>query len=348
MELAKNQIAAYAEAGFTKIHLDASMPLKGDSVNENGMIDPELVAKRTAELCFVSEKAFSKKFNNSIKPVYIIGSDVPIPGGAKGSLDDIRITPVGDVKEILEATKRAFEEKELNDAWERVVAVVVQPGVEFGDRRVVDYDPLKATDLKAFIEKQPQIVFEAHSTDYQMPESLKKMVEDHFVILKVGPWLTYAFREAIFALSYIETELLPLHEGMKASGIIQNIEKSMVKNPEYWIKHYRGNEQEKAFSRKYSFSDRIRYYWSKKEVAQSLDILINNLRSVEIPSSLISQFLPIQYEAIRNGEIDKQPEMLIHHKIREILTIYSFATKMKRIQENKLRSERTHTATERI
>ncbi len=37
---------------------------------------------------------------------------------------------------------------------------------------------------------------------------LRGLVTDHFAILKVGPVLTYAYREAVFALSFIEDELL--------------------------------------------------------------------------------------------------------------------------------------------
>ena len=38
------------------------------------------------------------------------------------------------------------------------------------------------------------------------------MVEAHFAILKVGPGLTYAFREAVFALAEMETILIAKDE----------------------------------------------------------------------------------------------------------------------------------------
>ena len=64
------------------------------------------------------------------------------------------------------------------------------------------------------------IVYEAHSTDYQKKDSLKKMVEDNFAILKVGPWLTFAFREAVFALAKIEEELLKTYRNVKQSNVV--------------------------------------------------------------------------------------------------------------------------------
>ena len=47
------------------------------------------------------------------------------------------------------------------------------------------------------------MVFEAHSTDYQTPAALGALVQDHFAILKVGPGVTFALREALWALSDI-------------------------------------------------------------------------------------------------------------------------------------------------
>ena len=111
------------------------------------------------------------------------------------------------MEEIISLTKEAFNRLELENAWERVVAVVVQPGVEFSDDAVSAYNPRKARQLSLYIENIPQMVYEAHSTDYQLPDLLKNMVVDHLAILKVGPWLTYAFREAVFSLAAIEAEL---------------------------------------------------------------------------------------------------------------------------------------------
>ena len=327
MKNARDQIQAYVKAGFTKIHLDASMPLPGDKSENHLPLDSRLVAQRSADLCLAAEAAAESR-SGEIKPIYIIGTDVPIPGGARESLDNIRVTPVNEVEEIITLTQEAFKKRGLEDAWQRVVAVVVQPGVEFSDDDIAEYKPKRAKKLKDYIENHPQMVFEAHSTDYQNPDGLKKMVEDHLVILKVGPWLTYALREAVFSLAAIENEMSVYQHNNSQSNIIETLEQAMLNEPKYWNNHYHGNDQQKAFARKYSFSDRIRYYWPQKSVTDALDLLLKNLKSKPIPLSLIDQFLPVQYQALRSGEITNNPYDFIHHRIIEVLRIYSTATGM--------------------
>lgn len=326
MKNARDQIQAYVKAGFTKIHLDASMPLEGDKSEKHLPLDAQIVAIRSAELCEAAEEAANE--TGGIKPVYIIGTDVPIPGGAQESLENIRITPVSEVEEIISLTQAAFKERRLEEAWERVVAVVVQPGVEFSDDDIAEYVPAKAKELRDYIKAHPQMILEAHSTDYQKPDALKQMVEDHMAILKVGPWLTYVFREAIFALAAIEKELNYFKKIYITSNIVEVLEQAMQDEPKYWQKHYHGNESQLAFARKYSYSDRIRYYWPQKSVADALDILLNNLKAESIPISLIGQYMPAQYEALREGQIKNNPNDLIHHKIMEVLQVYSNAAGM--------------------
>ncbi len=326
MSNARDQIRAYVKAGFTKIHLDASMPLPGDESINHLPLSAHIVAKRSAELCQVAEDEAS--ISNGVAPVYIIGTDVPIPGGAQESLDNIRITPVEEVEEIIELTREAFAKKGLNDAWERVVAVVVQPGVEFSDDDIAEYDRSKAIKLIDYIKNHPQMVFEAHSTDYQHQGALKEMVEDHMAILKVGPWLTYAFREAVFALAAIENELTKFGNIDSPSNIIETIDDAMQSDPKYWQKHYHGDESQLAYARMYSYSDRIRYYWPQKSVDDALNKLLNNLKTNSIPVSLVGQYLPNQYEALRAGQIKNSPVDFIHHKIMEVLKIYSNSSGM--------------------
>ncbi len=326
MARAREQIKCYVEAGFSKIHLDASMPLKGDSSKSGSPLSAELVAQRSADLCVVAEEAARNFSKRELKPVYVIGTDVPVPGGAVGSLETVRITPVEEVKEVLQQTQEAFFSKGLQDAWERTIAVVVQPGVEFGNDHIADYQREYARELKQFIEAEPQFVYEAHSTDYQNREALRAMVEDHFVILKVGPALTFALREAVFALSFMEDILAEGNRALKPSNMRKVLDRAMLRNPEYWQKHYGGTKAEKALARRFSFSDRIRYYWPEPEVQQALQKLLSNLRVFLPPLSLISQFMPAEYEALRRREIELDPETLIDHKIRSVLKDYVFAT----------------------
>ena len=111
----------------------------------------------------------------------------------------------------------------------------------------------------ASIKEYPNLIFEGHSTDYQTKIKLKELVEDGVGILKVGPGLTFAMREALFALAHIEEELL-YGRDVKTSNLIETLDKAMLNDDKYWKKHYQGTDLEIRLKRKYSFSDRCRYY----------------------------------------------------------------------------------------
>ena len=322
---AQDQISAYVSAGFTKIHLDASMKCADDGAQDKSL-DPAIIAERCAILCKSSEEAISKSGSDVDLPVYIIGTDVPSPGGAKEHNETINITTPEEVEETIKLTKKAFIKYNLQETWERVVGVVVQPGVEFGDSEVFDYDRNKSKELVDCIEIYPTLVYEAHSTDFQKKELLRQMVEDHFSFLKVGPWLTYTFREAVFALALIEKEMLLNKKGSIISNLIEVVDQRMIDFPKYWEKYYTSSEEENRLKRKYSYSDRIRYYWSDKKVEESLQRLLKNLTENKIPLTLLSQHLPEEYYAIREGIISENPEEIIVHKISGVLEIYNYAT----------------------
>jgi D-tagatose-1,6-bisphosphate aldolase subunit GatZ/KbaZ len=328
MRLAKEQVRAYVEAGYCKIHLDTSMRCGDDPGGENDPLDPETIARRSAELCKVAEETIlaSSSDDPSSLPVYVIGTEVPPPGGSVERIEKIEPTQVQNLKQTIELTRKAFFDLKLESAWERVLAVVVQPGIEFSDTNVVDYDRQKVVGLRDFIAADPQLVFEAHSTDYQTARKLRQMVEDHFAILKVGPALTFAFREAVFALEAVEKEWLGARRGRKLSDLSATVTRVMLDNPGYWEKYYQRNREPGRLSIIYSYSDRIRYYWSHPEVRRSLDVLLSNLSQYPPPLNLISGFLPNQYKAIREGVIRNDPRDIIQHKIQETLSMYADAT----------------------
>jgi len=304
MDKAKTLIREYVQAGFVKIHLDCSMRLADDSP---GALNPEIIARRTAQLAKVAETVESDSASR-----YVIGTEVPVPGGATEHEEGVRVTKVPDVQQTIDVTRDAFLREGLDAAWERVIAIVVQPGVEFGDDFVLPYQPNAAQELSRFIESQP-MVYEAHSTDYQTLNALQDLVRDHFAILKVGPALTFAFRKAVFALALIENELIA--EGQR-SNIIQILDAAMLRHPEYWQKYYRGDEAEQAFKRKYSLSDRARYYWVQPEVQNALTKLFANLVRQPLPYSLLSQFV---------GETGFTADQVIAWKINQVLERYAKA-----------------------
>lgn len=323
-EIALEKACALARAcvlaGYLKIHLDASMSCRGDRPT----LDDETVAQRAAQICAVAERARADRRDQLPAPLYVIGTEVPVPGGEQSGARGPQPTTVDHVRRTLETFQNAFFAHGLHDPWERVMGLVVQSGAEFSDTKVFDYDPQKTSQLRKHLPESPSLVYEAHSTDYQTPNALEKMVQDHFAILKVGPWLTFAYREAIFALSAIEREWLGNSKKTRLSAVIETLNAAMLRNPVHW-QGYFGDQDEamQSVSRQFSYSDRCRYYWPDPAVQREVDLLLRNLSSDEIPLTLISQHFPEQYGRIRAGELLGRPESLIAQHIRKVLTIYS-------------------------
>jgi D-tagatose-1,6-bisphosphate aldolase subunit GatZ/KbaZ len=308
-------------AGYQKIHLDTSMPCGDDAKS----LDEQTVAERAAILCRAAEAACDEMPTGSPRPLYVIGTEVPAPGGEVAEGECPVPTKVEDVHRTLDVFRSAFQAHDLFAAWENVVGLVVQPAVEFGDAKVFDYDRRKVHALSAALPASPALVYEAHSTDYQAPAALAEMVEDHFAILKVGPWLTFAYREAIFALSSIEREILGHKHEVRSSQVREAIEAEMMRNRAYWRSYYHGDDDELRLSRAFSFSDRCRYYWPQPSVQEEVNRLLRNLSLFSYPLTLLSQYLPLEYEAIRQGALENHPAALIGHHIRRVLRFYSAA-----------------------
>src|SRR6202000_1968667 len=110
-------------------------------------------------------------------------------------------------KTTLEIHREIFSRNGLADAFARVIAIVVQPGVEFGNENVILYDPARARPLGKLLEDEPTLIYEAHSTDYQGRAPLSELVKDGIAILKVGPELTFRLREALSGLDFIASDM---------------------------------------------------------------------------------------------------------------------------------------------
>lgn len=326
MEKADVLIAAYVEAGYTKIHLDCSMSCADDPE----VLADEVVASRSARLMRVAEDTAHRI--GSPGPVYVIGTEVPVPGGAHETLDHLTPTPADRARRTIDAHRSAFAERGLDEVWPRVVALVVQPGVEFDHVNVFDYRRDATVELRTVLDTEPNLVFEAHSTDYQRPEQLRELVEDHWAILKVGPGLTFAMREALFALALVEAELVPR---TSRSNLVEVLERRMLAEPKYWEGYYEaGGERsdggiasprEQRTARRYSYSDRLRYYWADPEVDAARLTLLENLDRTGVPLPLISQFLPGQYDRIRAGQLEPVPQALVIDRIRDAIRPYAHA-----------------------
>lgn len=329
MALSIDLIKAYVSAGFTKIHVDTSMKVASDDPDTR--LSDETIARRGATLVKVAEETYKELLNsnpNAVEPVYIVGSEVPIPGGSTAAVDEgVQVTKVEDFKATMETFKVAFAKENLSDVWERVLAIVVQPGVEEKDSGCTEYDRAKATELAKAIKEIPDLVFEGHSTDYQTKIKLREMVEDGVAILKVGPGLTYSAREALFALSFIEDEVATF-KPIEKSNFREVLDAEMLKNDKNWKKHYHGSAEEIAHKRKYSFSDRSRYYYTTEAVDAAVNKLLENLKD-GCPLNLLSQFMPIQYTKVREGSLKNDPKELIIDRVGNTIDEYLYATHQK-------------------
>lgn len=294
MEKARIMIDAFARAGFTKLHLDTSMGCAG----EPAALPDAITAERAASLAAVAEKAVTE--TGGMKPVYIIGTEVPIPGGAMEELDVLEVTHANAALETVRIHEKAFADLGLTDAFSRAIAAVVQPGVEFGNENVIAYDPAAAKSLSATLAQMPAFVFEAHSTDYQTRAALTALVNDGFAILKVGPGLTFTLREAFYGLDRIADFLFA---GKRDATLIETMEKALTEKPGNWEKYYHGDGAEQHVQRHFSYSDRIRYYWPQPEVSAAVETLFDLLDGVEIPETMISQYLAALYPRVRAGEV---------------------------------------------
>ena len=322
MEKSTELVYEYARAGFTKIHLDTSMKVADDP---EGLLSTETIARRGAALYKASIKGYEElkaEKADAVRPVFIIGSEVPIPGGAQEAEDTLAVTSPDAFKDTVATYRRVFKEEGVEDGMNDVIAVVVQPGVEFGDDQVFLYNHDAATELCAALKEYPEVCFEGQSTDYQSAECLKHMVEDGIAILKVGPALTYGLREALFALSFMEKELVPAKEQAR---FIETLEEVMLKNPGNWQKHYHGDDKQLALARKYSFSDRARYYIGQPEVVEAMEKLFENLKNYPIPMNMLHQYMPVSYNKVRDGELKLDPRELAMDGVVNFMLDYEYA-----------------------
>jgi D-tagatose-1,6-bisphosphate aldolase subunit GatZ/KbaZ len=314
MDRAKTMIDAYARAGFTKLHLDTSMGCAG----EPAALADETTAERAAALAKVAEGAVG----DGPAPVYVIGTEVPVPGGAQHALNSLEVTRPQAALRTVEVHRKAFGAVGLEGAFARAIGVVVQPGVEFASAEVIPYKRERAKRLSETLSDMPGFVFEAHSTDYQPADCLDALVRDGFAILKVGPWLTFALREALYGLDCIASVLDP---ALADDSLPAAMEALMLKEPDNWRKYYEGSAAGLRFQRHFSFSDRIRYYWPRPEAQAAVARLFAKLADNPIPEPLISQYLGGLYPEVAAGSLSARPRDLAIGAVLQVLRRYDRA-----------------------
>ena len=316
MAKAEVLIEQYVAAGFRKIHADCSMSCADDPTP----LPEDTIARRAARLIKIAEATQARVGGEAC--VYVIGTEVPVPGGAAEDLPELEVTTPEAALATIEAHRIIFAAEGLAEAWSRVIGVVVQPGVEFDHHKVIDYERNKAVALSAALDGQSHIVFEAHSTDYQTAGALKALVEDHFAILKVGPGVTFTLREALWALDAIEREWI----GEERASRFRHVAIERMKaDPRNWAKYYHSAGADLAFDLQYSLSDRIRYYWPDPSIVAAQDRMFANLTDNPPPMALISQYLPAANAALRETALPSNPTNLVIAHIGATLEAYRIA-----------------------
>ena len=313
MAKAEAMVAAYVSAGFSKIHLDCSMSCADDPTP---LPEAEIV-RRAVRLARAAESAAVGE-----PPVYVIGTEVPVPGGATEAIEGLAVTSPHAALATIEAHRQAFLAAGLEPAWNRVIASVVQPGVEFDHHNVIDYGSEDAQALSRAITSVPGMVYEAHSTDYQTRDALRQLVKDHFAILKVGPGLTFAMREALWALDAMDQELIPEHNQARLRATVLE---RMRERPKYWERYYHANGKRLTVDLQYSLSDRVRYYWPDPVIEAARVKLFENLSANPPPISLIRQHLPNALRALREGAATRDPLSLAVAHVSAVLDDYHHA-----------------------
>ena len=317
-------VTSCVKAGYEKIHLDTYMRVASDDPDAPFLT--KTCAERGARLCAACEKAFAEyqvDHPDAQAPVYIIGSEVPVPGGDFNA-GEMGVTTADDAVNTISIYKQAFEDAGVGAAFERVVGIVVEMGVEFHEFTLDEYDRKKTVDLVAAMRRIP-LCIEGHSSDYQTASNLCRMCEDGVAILKVGPAFTFSLREAMFALEEIEREVYRETPEVY-SNYRETLERVMLENPSSWKSYYPGTENEQRIARAYSFYDRCRYYLANPEVIEARNKLIANLSGNVIPLCMLSQYLPTQYFRVRRGEIRNEALDIILDRIGDRVDCYLEAT----------------------
>ena len=142
------------------------------------------------------------------RPVYVIGTEVPPPGGQAGEHGGPAVTRVEDAERGLELTREAFARPGLD----RGLAPGDRPrwssrASSSATRSCTPTDRAPPRACASFSEGPGASSSRRTRRTTRPEDALRALVEDHFAILKVGPELTFAFREAVFALEAIEREL---------------------------------------------------------------------------------------------------------------------------------------------
>jgi D-tagatose-1,6-bisphosphate aldolase subunit GatZ/KbaZ len=125
-------------------------------------------------------------------------------------------------------------------------------------------------------------------------------------------------RQTLWALAAIAREL---PGGAEEEDLRSVAIETMCADPRHWRSHYRDAGRERL-DMQYSLSDRIRYYWAYPQLQRACASLLARLRRAPVPLTLLSQYMPVQYESVRAGRLHATVDELLHEGIALALRPY--------------------------
>ena len=317
MDKAEVMVEAYVAAGFRKIHLDCSMACRGDA---EPLPEAEIV-RRAVRLCQAAEAVHAQAGGEA--PVYVIGTEVPVPAAPPKPSTASPSPRRAAAKATIEAHRQAFVAAGLERAWQRVIASVVQPGVEFDHHSVIDYQPDKAARLerghhrraghgvRGALDRLP----DTRRTERAGPRSFRHPQG------RARPHLRAA-RSVVGTgcdRARMDRGIAPGRPARGGAG------SACARQPGYWQRYYHSRDHALTIDLQYSLSDRIRYYWPDPAIEQARQRLFDNLRANPPPMPLISQFMPHALHALRTGNATADPLSLTIAHISATLDDYDHA-----------------------
>ena len=297
-------VADYVAAGFAKIHLDCSMSCADDPVP----LAERTIAERAAKLCQAAEASFAGDAVDA--PSYVIGTEVPVPGGATEismsscvTSPDAALATIAMHRDLFAdsvsrtygtgSSGRSFSRASNSAITRSSITSLRKPWLSVGrrnrgsDRFRGALDGLPDASGAGRVGPRP----------FRDPES--------------WPRAYVRFEGALWALDAIERETISADRRANLRDVTLA---RMHAEPAHWSKYYHGSGAALDLQLQYSFSDRIRYYWPDKIIADAHERLFANLREVPPPLALVSQYLPIAFDALRGGRITSDPvDLVIAH-----------------------------------
>ena len=280
----RSMIRQYVDGGLSQ---DPSRLLDGLRAAIPSRCRKRRSPRARAILCAVAERAWREAGGEP--PVYVIGTEVPVPGGATEELHELAVTDAArPLRATIDAHRKAFARSGARGG----VAARDRAGRAAG-RRV---RPSQGHRLPAGEGARAERLHRApirSSSSKRIPPTTRRrttcsaLVRDHFAILKVGPGATYALRETLWALAAIAREL---PGGDAEEDLRSRRRRDHARRSAPLAQSLSRCRRRESLDLQYSLSDRIRYYWPHPRVQRACASLLERLRRTPVPLTLLSQY----------------------------------------------------------